>query len=356
MTAKSALIRTFAGFSTIDPFLMCVHHLDLYPEGDPKTLGPRGGAALLRGRHMGSDFDPANAWRMYHGHTVPGFPSHPHRGFETVTVVLKGLVDHFDSSGASGRYGEGDTQWMTAGSGLQHSEMFPLTKAHEPNTLDLFQIWLNLPSKNKMVQPIYKMFWGPQTPVVTPAEGASVRLIAGTWGEVGSSNATRALDPPPDSWAADPTNDVMIAIINLQKDATLTLPPVPESRPVGSVSRRLYHVDGPSSATLIGRDAAAEGTLSPDHGLEVEPTVPMSLKSSTGALRVLVLQGKKIAEPVAQHGPFVMNTQKEIAQAFQDYQMTQFGGWPWPSSDVVHPMEQGRFAKYSDGRMEKPSV
>ena len=91
---------------TLDPFLFCVHHLDLYPEGNDRQ-GPDGG---LAGRHIGSDFDESNDWKMYHGRVVPGFPAHPHRGFETITVVLEGLVDHFDSGGSTGRYGFGDVQ------------------------------------------------------------------------------------------------------------------------------------------------------------------------------------------------------------------------------------------------------
>jgi redox-sensitive bicupin YhaK (pirin superfamily) len=128
-------------WETSDPFLFCVHHNDHYPAGNDQ-LGP---AASLKGRNLGQDFTARDGWRMYHGETIPGFPAHPHRGFETVTVVLKGLVDHSDSHGASGRYGNGDVQWMTAGAGLQHSEMFPLLDKNNPNPLELFQIWLNLP-------------------------------------------------------------------------------------------------------------------------------------------------------------------------------------------------------------------
>jgi redox-sensitive bicupin YhaK (pirin superfamily) len=102
---------------TLDPFLFCVHHNDKYPRGE-KSLGPP--SSTLRGRDIGSDFSSKDGWSMYHGEDgIPGFPSHPHRGFETVTVVTKGVIDHTDSLGTSGRFMGGDTQWMTAGSGVQ---------------------------------------------------------------------------------------------------------------------------------------------------------------------------------------------------------------------------------------------
>lgn len=100
-------------------------------------MGP---AASLAGRSIGQDFAPNQPWRMYHGEHVPGFPAHPHRGFETVTIVTKGLVDHSDSLGAAGRFGFGDVQWMTAGKGVQHCEMFPLINQEQDNPLELFQI------------------------------------------------------------------------------------------------------------------------------------------------------------------------------------------------------------------------
>ena len=109
-------------WDTLDPFLFCVHHEDKFPKGN-EVMGP---ATPLNGRHLGDDFIIKDGFRMYHGKNVPGFPGHPHRGFETITVVREGIVDHADSLGAAGRYGDGDVQWMTAGKGVQHSEMFPL--------------------------------------------------------------------------------------------------------------------------------------------------------------------------------------------------------------------------------------
>ena len=132
-------------WETIDPFLFCAYHDDAYPAGNPQ-MGPQ---ASLAGRSIGQDFSRKDGWSMYHGEQVPGFPGHPHRGFETVTIVRKGLIDHSDSLGAAARFGGGDVQWLTAGSGVVHSEMFPLLDAAAPNPLELFQIWLNLPARNK---------------------------------------------------------------------------------------------------------------------------------------------------------------------------------------------------------------
>ena len=139
---------------TWDPFLFCVHHLDAYPAGTDALGVP---PAALAGRRLGMDFSGRDGFSMYHGDAVPGFPRHPHRGFETVTVVRRGTVDHSDSMGAAGRYRDGDVQWMTAGKGILHSEMFPLLKGDRENPLELFQIWLNLPRKHKMVEPHFKM-------------------------------------------------------------------------------------------------------------------------------------------------------------------------------------------------------
>src|SRR4029078_7101352 len=132
-----------------DPFLFCVHHDDAYPAGN-EAFGPK---ASLEGGEIGQDFAGKDGWRMYHGDVVPGFPAHPHRGFETVTIVRRGLIDHSDSLGATARFGGGDVQWLTAGRGIVHSEMFPLLNREAGNPLELFQIWLNLPARLELVPP-----------------------------------------------------------------------------------------------------------------------------------------------------------------------------------------------------------
>lgn len=319
-------------WATQDPFLFCVYHKDNYPKGNEK-MGPD---ASLAGRNLGQDFDPGNSWRMYHGDTVPGFPQHPHRGFETVTIVPKGLVDHSDSLGAAGRFGNGDVQWMTAGKGVNHCEMFPLLNQEKENHLLLFQIWLNLPSKSKFVEPHFAMLWSDQIPTHQSADGKiKAAVIAGQIGD------TKAPAPAPNSWAADPANDVAIWTIQMEPGTSWELPP---ARP--GTNRSIYFYEGD---TLTIDDH----TLQEHQCVELHPDVPVTLKSGSKEGRILLLQGKPINEPVAQYGPFVMNTQDEIRQAMQDYQRTQFGGWPWPENDHVHPREKGRFAKHADGRLEE---
>ena len=321
-------------WQTSDPFLFCVHHLDTFPKGNPQ-LGP---AASLAGREIGQDFTPKDGWRMYHGEIVPGFPAHPHRGFETVTVVLDGFVDHSDSHGAAGRYGNGDVQWMTAGSGLQHAEMFPLLQQDQPNRMELFQIWLNLPAAKKFAQPNYKMLWAEQMTRLNfkDNQGLStgITLIAG------ELDGVKALAPAPDSWAADPDNEVGIAIIEMEAGSSWTLPAAS-----AGIKRNLYF--------FAGTGLQADGVSIPNyHSLELKPEFDIPLHCGAEPVRLLMLQGRPIAEPVAQYGPFVMNTQQELRQAYEDYQRTEFGGWPWDRHDPVHGSSTGRFARYSDGSEE----
>jgi len=323
-------------WETSDPFLFCVHHEDYFPKGK-SNLGPD--PTLLAGRQIGSDFMLKDGWRMYHGQTVPGFPGHPHRGFETVTVVRKGLVDHSDSMGASGRYGHGDVQWMTAGKGVQHAEMFPLINQDKDNPLELFQIWLNLPKASKFVEPHFKMLWVDDIPIFeyTDESGKTtkVEVIAGNIG------GQQAPSPPPDSWAAITEHEVAIWNIQMDAGAKWLLPTVSEG-----INRTIYFYKG--DKLQIG-----DVTLENYHSAEIGGNVDLMLESGNEKSHILILQGKPIGEPVVQHGPFVMNTREEIQQTFQDYQQTEFGGWPWSVNDPVHPIEKGRFALHADGELEE---
>lgn len=321
-------------WETCDPFLFCVHHLDKFPPGNDQ-LGP---AASLEGRIIGQDFTVKEGWRMYHGATVPGFPTHPHRGFETVTVVLKGFVDHSDSHGAYGRYGNGDVQWMTAGAGLQHAEMFPLLKKDSGNPLELFQIWLNLPKARKFAAPYYKMLWAEDIPVHVSKDNngkiSRITVIAGCLNEV------TALPPAPDSWAFDPINELGIWLIKMEANARWTIPTASFE-----VNRSLYFYEG--------NEINIEGIKIPSyHSVDLLADQSVVIENGNTEASLLLLQGQPISEPVIQHGPFVMNTAEEIHKAYADYRLTQFGGWPWENYENVHPRERGRFAKYNDGREE----
>jgi len=254
--------------------------------------------------------------------------------------VLNGFVDHSDSHGASGRYGNGDVQWMTAGAGLQHAEMFPLLNRNEDNPLELFQIWLNLPKSRKFADPHYKMLWAEDIPVYTQKDGkgnvSEITLIAGTIEDVS------APAPAPDSYAADAENDVSICLIKMAPHASLELPTAS-----AEADRSLYYYRG-SGIKAAGID------IKPYHSIDLLADEKVILENGYDEAFLLLLQGKPINEPVVQHGPFVMNTGAEIKQAIMDYQQTQFGGWPWPRHDNVHNRDEGRFAKYADGKEERP--
>ncbi|WP_338413927.1 pirin family protein [uncultured Sphaerotilus sp.] len=325
---------------TQDPFLFCVHHDDRYPKGN----GQYGPAASLAGRQIGSDFSYRDGWSMYHGQQVPGFPAHPHRGFETVTLVRTGRIDHADSMGAAARYGDGDVQWLTAGRGIQHSEMFPLLSTSAPNPLDLFQIWLNLPARSKFATPHFTMLWADAIPRRVETDGAGrcseLLCVAGAPADMAAPPS-----PPPDSWASVADADVAIWTLKLDAGARLTLPAALGG---AATKRRLYY--------FLGNGLRIADQPVPGHAaIDVAADRPVEIvNSGSEPAELLMLQGRPIGEPVAQYGPFVMNTEAEIRQAFADYQRTQFGGWQWPDAAPVHGADPARFAQHAGGRKEQP--
>ena len=322
---------------TLEPFLFCVHHDDDYPEANER-FGP---AASLAGRDMGRDFGRKDGWSMYHGRQVPGFPRHPHRGFETVTVVRRGLVDHSDSLGAAARYGEGDVQWLTAGDGINHAEMFPLLNREGRNPIDFFQIWLNLPLRHKLVPPSFAMYWESAIPKVTHKDEkdgqTTITVIAGQCGPHKGPTAPRY------SWAAEAENDVAIWTIKMDAGANWILPKATQG-----AGRALYVLRG-GGVGVNGQEVTNMSRIM------LRPEMDVSLSNGGQESELLLLGAQPIGEPVAHHGPFVMNTREELQEAYRDYQTTQFGGWPWPDDAPTHGSAKKRFARHSDGRVEEAS-
>jgi len=238
--------------------------------------------------HAGpADFPPAEKPR--------GVGWHPHRGFETVTVVLEGEVDHQDTAGNGGRIGRGDVQWMTAGSGLLHKEMHSEAFTRRGGRFHALQLWVNLPAKSKMTPPRYQTLLAADIPVVD-----SVRVIAGEF---------RGVKGP-----AKTFTPVNLLEARLRDKQSLRL----ELR--DGFSAGLYVVQG---KIAVNGEAAGEGEL-----VVLERKGDEALIEAQSDAIVFVMNGAPIDEPVAGYGPFVMNTTREIQQAFADYHAGRLGKIP----------------------------
>lgn len=325
-----------------DPFIMGAYHLDKYPKGN----GNMGPAADISDRAHGNDFDPTAEWRMYHGDKIPGFPYHPHLGFEILTYVPTGYADHCDSLGSRGRYGEGDAQLMSAGSGVLHSEMFPLVHDDKENPLRLFQIWMNLPAKSKMTQPDYKMIWREKMPTgnYTASNGGNVQVKV----MIGNYAGVQAIDPLVNSWAADPEHHMGAVEVTMEPGTEFVLPKVSET-----LNRFVLFYDGEDTVSIAGNAVPI------NHLFDLNGNEEIIIRNRNAMAKLFILEGEPINEPVVAHGPFVMNTAEEIQEGFSHYRQTQFGGWPWGPNeiDMVNPKDAGRFASYDfDKVIDKPEA
>ena len=215
--------------------------------------------------------------------------------------------------------------------------MFPLLNQQQSNPAELFQIWLNLPASDKMVEPYFTMLWREEIPVLISHDNAGRKTE--TTVVAGALPGAVPPRPPPNSWASRTDSHVAIWTLVMEPGATHV---VQGAAP--NTLRTVYVVEG--TLRVEAKDYPAPTMLI------VDAQQALRLESAQGC-ELLVLAGKPIGEPVAQHGPFVMNTAEEIRRAFTDYQQTQFGGWPWSSDDPVHPREAGRFALHADGRREE---
>jgi redox-sensitive bicupin YhaK (pirin superfamily) len=227
---------------------------------------------------------------------IAGFPDHPHRGFETVTYMLDGRMRHRDNHGNSGLLESGSVQWMTAGRGIVHSEM----PEQEHGLMRGFQLWVNLAARDKMIEPRYQDIAPDRIPIVEPAPGVTVRVVAGDLFGVTGPVSGIAIEP-------------VYLDAGLQPGAKLSVP-LPEGH-----SAFAYVFEG--ETVQVGDDTLGLrelGVLSP--GDQVE----LSVASDAPAARVLLVAGRPLNEQVARYGPFVMNTPEQIVQAMQDYQAGRF--------------------------------
>ncbi|QOF77440.1 pirin family protein [Variovorax sp. 38R] len=258
------------------------------------TLGRHAGPFLLLDYAGPAQFTPTARPR--------GVGQHPHRGFETVTIVYKGEVSHRDSTGQGGTIGPGDVQWMTAGAGILHEEFHSEAFTRDGGELEMVQLWVNLPAKDKMATPGYQAIVDAQIPSVPLPEGAgSVRVIAG--GYLGNKGPARTFTPI-DVWD-----------LRLNQGAQVTLP-VPEGHAAAIVVLRgTVQVNGETvvrDAQMVLLDRAGDA---------------LTIDANNDAV-VLLLSGEPIDEPIVGHGPFVMNTRDEIVQAMKDFGSGKFGQMP----------------------------
>jgi redox-sensitive bicupin YhaK (pirin superfamily) len=228
------------------------------------------------------------------GDYIGGFPDHPHRGFETVTYLLAGRMRHKDNAGHEGVIQPGGVQWMTAGSGIVHSEM----PEQEDGLLSGFQLWVNLPASEKMSKPAYQEFPASKIPVERLDDGGQINVIAGQ-----TDQGTKG---PVDN----PHTEPLYLDVSLMQGTRFDQD-VPATH--GSF---IYVIDGAIDASGTMLPAGSLGVLG--DGDKVEVT------SLDGASRFLLIAGKRLNEPVARGGPFVMNTREEVRQAFDDYRQGRF--------------------------------
>ena len=253
---------------------------------------------------------------------VAGFPPHPHRGIETVTYMLAGDFEHKDSTGGEGRMTAGDVQWMKTGSGIIHSEM----PAMKEGKLHGFQLWINMPAKLKMSKPEY-IYIDADKMSVHQDQDKQVKVIAGKFEKAEGPQKNHNVDP--------------IYFHILLNEGKMFKCDVPEEH-----NSFIYLLKGEIKIGEKEHDQTKDSNL-----ILLERGNELHVKANKKS-EFLFIAGKPINEPVAQYGPFVMNHQYEIQETMQEYQSTQFGGWPWPKPDHVHAKESGRFAKYADGKIE----
>lgn len=319
-------------WDTADPFLFASHHFDLYPKGNELQAPPY---AEVKGKDLGQDYRKQFGYRMYTGKVTPGFQLHSHWGYETITVASKGYVDHFDSLGNQGRYGNGDVQWITAGGRYHHCEMYPLVHQDRDNPQLITQIMLNLPLSEKNTEPTVRTIWNENLSVLK-GEGWRATVIAGEF------EGKKGIKPPKNSWASDSGHHVLILRIEMEANATI------EISPSGSVNRNIYTTEGP---IFIGEASYLNNTR-----LKVDPTVPLTVRMGDVPSEIWILEGDPIGEKQVSWGPAVLGSTKEVREANNIIRQKELEDWPWQYVNQKQPLGTERFFRSADGTELRPTV
>jgi redox-sensitive bicupin YhaK (pirin superfamily) len=267
-----------------------------------------GGGFIVRRPFPGAEVDSVDPFLLldemgpvdYAPGEAVGAPDHPHRGFETVTYVLEGEMEHEDSAGHRGRLGAGDVQWMTAGAGIIHSEMPSQRIREQGGRVHGFQIWVNLPRQHKMSRPRYQEYASSELPLAKSADGkATVRVIAGE--ALGARAVIETRTPIVyQDWSLQPGADVRVEV-------------------PADLHAFVYLFEGSAQVGSAGTEVR-EGQMA-----VLGPGTSVRLRGASGPGRLLLLAGAPLREPVARYGPFVMNTRSELIQAFDDFQSGKLG-------------------------------
>ncbi len=314
-----------------DPFIFASHHFDLYPVGNERQAPPK---EQVDKKDLGNDYYKLFGYRLYTSKMTPGFQLHSHWGYETITLVPQGYVDHFDNLGNQGRYGYGDMQWVTAGGRYHHCEMYPLVHQDRQNPQLVTQIMLNLPLSEKNTPPEVHTVWKEDL-VEFEEDGCTFTLL------VGNFMGRTAEAPSKRSWAADPAHHVTVLRVLMKPGSTFKL------GKTEAASRNIYLTEG--GATVAGRPYKASTRLKLKTDCEVEITM------GDTESEVWLLEGDPIGEKQSRWGPAVLGSDNEVREAVNIIRKEELEEWPWDFVNQKQPLGTERFYRAADGTEIRPT-
>ena len=314
-----------------DPFIFASHHFDLYPKGNERQAPPK---EEIEKKDLGNDYHGLFGYRLYTSKLTPGFQLHSHWGYETVTYVPQGYVDHFDSLGNQGRYGYGDMQWITAGGLYSHCEMYPLAHQDRENPQLVTQIMINLPLSEKNTPPEVHTVWKEDLQEFEE-DGCTFTLLAGSF------RGRTARIPSQRSWAADPSHHVLILRVLMGPGTTLRL------GPSDAKHRNIYITD--CRATVAGKE------YHEDTRLKLRPEASVEITMGEKESELWVLEGDPIGERQSRWGPVVLGTDSEVREANNVIRKKEGPEWQWEYVNQKQPLGTERFYRSADGAESRPT-